>query len=367
MSPAAYKTHMTSFRLPCLVTVLGCVALASRVTAAGPELVIVDNDWNIPGSYVAQAGLMPLLADPQIKVLGLASVTGDCWRDEGTTSLLKFLEDVGVKDIPVVNGAVFPLMNTRERTLLWEQTYGFIYWKGAWNGKDRFPASHPDDPYYVAPLKEGMPTLRPSSENAVDFMIRQVHAHPHQITILEAGPMTNLALAIGMDPEFAGLAKQLIFEGGRVAQLGHLEGLHSDFNILFDPEAAHITLAAKWAKITSVGDVGDGVMLDRALMDRILAKPSPAGAYLLRSSTLTLPLWEDMAGVIIADPSVVTKSIDVSMDIETEHGMTYGMTVVGSQKDMPRTGVANVTIIQEIDAKKLTDEFVASMQAHLEK
>ena len=344
-----------------LTVALGLV----QATAAADDLVIVDNDWNIPGSYVAQAGLMPLLASPHVRVLGLASATGDCWRDEGTVSLLRFLEDIGETEIPVVNGAVFPLINTRERTQHWEQTYGFIFWKGAWNEKSRFPESHPDDPYFVAPLKDGMPTLKPASENAVDFLIREVHAHPHQIIILEAGPMTNLALAIALDPQFASLAKELVFQGGRISQLGSAEGLHSDFNILFDPEAAHMVLAAPWPRIVSVAEVSDHILLDKAVMDRIQTSPSPAGTYLARNSALGLPLWEDVAAAIIADPSLVTKTIEVSMDVETDHGMAYGMTVAGSPKDRPRTGVADVTVIEAVAAARLVDEFVASFHTKL--
>ena len=331
--------------------------------ASAEDLVIVDNDWNIPGSYVAQVGLMPLLCSPHVRVLGLASETGDCWRDEGTASLLRFMEDIGATDTPVVNGAVFPLINTRERVRHWEEAYGFIFWKGAWNDPSRFPASHPDDPYYVAPLKDGMPTTKPSKENAADFLIREVHEHPHQVTILEAGPMTNLAIAIAMDPELASLAKELVFQGGRISQLGSAEGLHSDFNILFDPEAAHMVLAAPWPRIVSVAEVSEHIILDRAMMDRIQAHPSAAGAYLARNSALGLPLWEDVAAEIIADPTLVTKTIEVSMDVETDHGMTYGMTIAGSPKDRPKTGVATVIVVQEVDAGRLAEAFVAAVQS----
>ena len=44
---------------------------------------------------------------------------------------------------------------------------------------------------------------KPAAENAVHFLIRMVHKYPHEVTIYEGGPMTNLALAISLDPEFA--------------------------------------------------------------------------------------------------------------------------------------------------------------------
>ena len=364
----AYPMVMTFSCRPVLAVIAATFLCGLAAKAGGdPELLIYDNDWNIPGSYIAQSSIMPLVTSPKIKILGFASVSGDCWRDEGTVSLLKFLEDVGLTDIPVVNGAVFPLVNTRDRLVQWEKTYGFIYWKGCWNDTDRFPNSHPTDPYKVATLKEGMPTLQASTENAVTFMIRQVHAHPHQVIIYEGGPLTNIALAIGLDPEFAGLAKELVFQGGRLRIGAGTEGLHSDFNIAFDPEAAHIALAAPWAKIISVADVSDEYPLSKELIARLKEHPTPAIDYLVRNQNANLPLWEDVGSAIIADPSLVTKSIEVAMDVDIDHGMTYGMTFAGSKDAVPRLGVANVTVIQAIDSKRFLDAYVAAMQTVLKK
>src|SRR5579859_5634025 len=131
-----------------------------RPARAEDDLVIYDNDWNVPGSYIEQDALMPLLASARVKVVGITSVTGDCWRDEGTASVLRYLEVVGREDIPVYNGAVFPLVNRPDRMKRWEGTYGYIYWKGAWNDPARFPNSHPDDPYKIVPPRDRMPRLK---------------------------------------------------------------------------------------------------------------------------------------------------------------------------------------------------------------
>ncbi len=332
-----------------------------------PDLVVYDNDWNVPGSYMEQDALMPLLTSTNVKVIGLASLTGDCWRDEGTANLLRYLEVVGRPDIPVYNGAVFPLINTRERMVRWEQAYGYIYWKGAWNDPAKFPRSHPDEPYRVNAPLDRLPLIAAQNENAAEFLVRVVHEHPHQVTIFTAGPFTDVALAIALDPEFAGLAKRLVFFGGALGQLtdGDADGFHSDFNIIFDPEAAHMVLAAPWAKIIAVADVANSFILDQQLLKRIQAHPSPAGDYLARNSTLGLPLWEEVAASIIADPSLVTRSAEMAMDVETDHGMSYGRTVVGPVDARPRFGPAKVTIIKEIDGKRFVDQLVAAIQTDL--
>ena len=116
----------------------------------------------------------------------------------------------------------------------------------------RFPRRSPRYP----PLDEGAPTLKASTERAADFLIRIVHAHPHQVTIVAAGPLTNLALAVRLDATFATDAKQLVFMGALIdtnmeAITGNAD-FASDFNMIFDPEAAHIVLTAPWPRITAV-------------------------------------------------------------------------------------------------------------------
>jgi purine nucleosidase len=347
---------------PSFCALLLLLVLTRGALRADDDLVIYDNDWNVPGSYIGQAALMPLLAAPHVKVIGLTTVTGDCWRDEGASSLLRYLEEVGATDIPVANGAVFPLVNTKERMNLWEKTYGFIFWKGAWNDPGAFPGSHPDDPYLIPATKDGPPTLKPIAENAALFMIRMVHAHPHQVTIYEGGPMTNLALAIGLDPEFAGLAKRLIFEGCAVGQLESPNGFHDDFNIVFDPESAHIALCAPWPKIISLSEVSNPYIFDKALLARIQERRSAAGDYLARNSGLGLPLWGELGAVYIADPSIVTKTVEVAMDVDIDHGMSYGRATIGSTASKPRNGAATVTILREVDAKRFIDDYVAAVQ-----
>jgi inosine-uridine nucleoside N-ribohydrolase len=348
------RPHRSLFAALALAVITPCL----RAT----ELVIFDNDWNAPGSYIGQAAIMPLLTSPNVKLIGLTTVTGDCWRDEGASSLMRYLEEIDATDIPVANGAVFPLVNTRQRMLLWERTHGFIYWKGAWNDPASFPGSHPDDPTIIRPTPDGPPHLRATSENASLFMIRMVHEHPHEVTIFEGGPMTNLALAIGLDPDFPRLAKRLVFQGGSVSQIDSPDGFHSDFNIIFDPEAAHIALAAPWAQITSISEVSNPYVFDKALLARILAHPSPAGSYLARNSGLGLPLWEELGAAVIADPTLVTKSVEVSMDIDIDHGASYGRTIIGGVDSKPQLGVGRVTIIQAVDGKRFVDEYVASAQ-----
>jgi len=349
--------------------ILGAAALAfsGALRAAEPDLVIFDNDWNAPGSYVGQAAIMPLLTAPNVKLIGLTTVTGDCWRDEGASALLRYLEVIGVTHVPVVSGALYPLVNTPARMARWEQMYGFIYWKGAFNDPARFPHAHPLEPFKILPTPDGPPTLRPTPGTAAQFMIEQVHAHPHQVTIMEGGPFTNLAIAIALDPDFARLAKRLVFQGGVVGQMGTADGFHSDFNLTFDPEAAHITLSAPWAKIMSLGDVTNEHVYDPAYIARLKAHPSPAVGYVTRNSAVGIPLWEEMCTAVIVDPSLVTKTVDVTMDVDIDHGMSYGRTTVGPPEAKPALGLDVVTLVLAVDGKRFLDEYTAAAQTDVSK
>ena len=121
---------------------------------------------------------------------------------------LRLLEIIGRTDIPVMPGAVFPLVRNREEALIWQERYGKVAYAGAWDQRWWH------EPFVVPALPEGSPTTKPAAEDAVHFLIRMVHQYPHEVTIYEGGPMTNLALAISIDPQFPELAQELVFMGG---------------------------------------------------------------------------------------------------------------------------------------------------------
>src|SRR6202158_2186575 len=172
--------------------------------------VIIDQDEAGPAGTDLQSTLL-LIQSPQTEVLGITVVTGDMWLKEEVAHTLRMLELVGRTDIPVVPGAEYPLVRTKEETELWQQRYGSVTWLGAWT--PRF--YHPPDP--LGEMPEGKPTTKPANEDAAHFLVRMVHKYPNEITLYAGGPMTNLALAISIDPEFAGLAKELVFMGGSIS------------------------------------------------------------------------------------------------------------------------------------------------------
>jgi purine nucleosidase len=168
--------------------------------------VIINEDYSGPGGSNLQT-LLVMIRSPQVEVLGITLVSGDQWRDEEVAHTLRLLEIIGHTDIPVIPGAVFPLVRRRDETQLWQERYGKVAHAGAWD--DRWW----HEPFVIPGLPEGQPTAKPAEEDAANFLIRMVHKYPHEVTIYEGEPMTNLALATSIDPQFPELAKELVFMG----------------------------------------------------------------------------------------------------------------------------------------------------------
>jgi purine nucleosidase len=193
-----------------VVAFLSTSAFAQQTPAAdGTRKVIIDQDASGPGGSDMQA-ILSLVQSPQTDVLGITVVTGDAWLAEEVQHTLRLMEIIGRTDIPVVPGAAFPLVNSKEYIARWETLYGKIVYQGAWN----FAAGHAvHGPWEIPTMPEGAPTTKPANEDAAHFMIRMVHKYPHEVTVYAAGPLTNLALAQAIDPEFASLSKELVIMG----------------------------------------------------------------------------------------------------------------------------------------------------------
>lgn len=242
--------------------------------------IIIDQDAAGPAGTDQQSMLL-LIQSPQTEVLGITVVTGDQWLRAEVAHTLRMLELIGRTDIPVVPGAEYPLVRRQPETELWERQFGFVPWLGAWTPKFFHPADQLGD------MLEGKPTTKPADEDAAHFLIRMVRKFPNQITIYEGGPMTNLALAISIDPEFAELAKELVFMGAsinpRTDDPEFANNPTHEFNLWFDPEAAHIVFNAPWKKIicTTV-DISVKTRLTPDLIDKIKSSDSPAARYIAK-------------------------------------------------------------------------------------
>src|SRR6266853_5154070 len=283
--------------------------------------IIIDQDAAGPAGTDQQSMLL-LIQSPLTEVLGITVVTGDQWLNEEVAHTLRMLELIGRTDIPVVPGAEYPLLRRKQDTEQWEQQYGSVPWLGAWTPRFYHPADQ------LGEMPEGRPVVKPVDEDAAHFLLRMVHKFPNEVTIYEGGPMTNLALASSIDPEFAGLAKELVFMGGsfnpRTDDPEFVNTPTHEFNLWFDPEAAHIVLRAPWKKIVCTPvDISVKTRLTNDLIDKIRAGKSPSAQYIGTYARLHGEynyLWDELAAAAWLDPGLITKKETRFMDVELDRG-----------------------------------------------
>jgi purine nucleosidase len=340
-----------------LILVLAAL-LVGPLHAQSKRKVIIDQDCAGPGGTDMQA-MLALINSPETEVLGITVLSGDDWRDEEVQHTLRLLEIIGRTDIPVVPGAVFPLVNSKEYIAKWETFYGKVIYQGAWNFARRH-AVH--GPYDIPPIPEGAPTSKASTEDAAHFMVRMVHQFPHEVTVYAAGPMTDLALALALDPHFSDLTKELIVMGGSMnPQADDPEfnlSPRREFNFWMDPEASHAVLHAHWPRVVlTTVDISVKTRMEKRLIDQVVKSPTPAAQYVAKYAEANY-LWDELAAVAWLDPSCITKWQKVYVDVELDHGASYGDTLAWAPGHQPGMGEILVDVQKDLDKERFYKEYV---------
>ena len=343
--------------------------LAAPLAAQPKRKVIVDQDARGPAT-TDQQSILVFIQSPQTEVLGITVVSGDQWRDEEVAHTLRLLELIGRTDIPVVPGAVFPLINSKDMIERWETLYGKVNYQGAWNNwrvgdyRGAWNTGKYHDPFVVPPLPEGNPTTKPAEEDAAHFIARMVHKYPHEVTIYAAGPLTDLAQAISIDPQVPELAQQLVVMGGSITPdvpLAWATTNRREFNFWWDPEATHITLCAPWKKITvTTVDISVKTRLTKAMIEQIAKANTPTAQYIGKYSDEEY-MWDELAAAAWLDPSIITKEEELFMDIDISHGAGYGNTLVWEPGSQPGLGEQLTHVQIDLNLEKFYTMFADLM------
>ena len=301
--------------------------------------VITDTD---PGIDDAAAILMALGCSA-LRVEAVTTVFGNASVERCTTNALRILESAGRPDVPVYQGVGRPLSFS-------EPSYAANI--------------HGDDGLGDAGLP--MPQLQPQSGNAVLEIVDRALQSPGEITLVALGRLTNLALAISIDPRVASALGEVVVMGGAVSVPGNASPVASA-NLLGDPEAADIVYRSG-AKVVQVGlDVCDTVEISADQQARVWRKGTLA-TRLLESVTpfikrayasrgrLNTPdgvRYNDVPAVAYAiDPSLFGCK-DLFVRIETRGQLTRGQTVADLHG---QTGAPpNAKVALDVDAASVTE------------
>lgn len=339
--------------------------------AAERRKVIIDQDA-FEGPNLQP--ILMLLQDPSVEVLGITIVSGDGWAPEETAETLRMLELVHRSDVPVVQGAIYPLVNSQARNKLREAAYGPMPYKGAWmeswpsyNSLKRRQTHAPE---VIPPMPEGMPVTQADPRSAAQFMIDMTRKYPGQVTILAMGPLSNLALAQRLDDGFAGRVQELISEGGNLLspeidqpldQFGMQVAYapRMSINHFWDPEASRIVFTSPWPRLTLVtNDASRHTIGTSELLAQATTSGRPVARYVALIGQPGYPLWDETAAAVWLDPSIVTRQTRLAMDVDLMPGPSYGALLTWGAGKGPHLGERDVRVVLGVDAAAVKARFV---------
>ncbi|GBU10168.1 hypothetical protein AwWohl_13060 [Gammaproteobacteria bacterium] len=322
------------------------------------EKVILDTD--MVELFDDGLAMVMLANSDKIDLLGVVTVSGNTWSREGVAYGIRQLEIIGKNNIPVVEGARYPLRASRHEAIELEQT---LFGIGPSNYLGAFATKEPQSwlSVYESSYKN-KPAYLPKTQHGVDFIIETIRAHPGEITIAAIGPCTNIALAIRKDPEIIPLVKKIIYMGGAFEVPGNTTPA-AEFNWWYDPEAAKMCLRAPFKEQIVVGlDVTDKVFLTKARYEELkqLPKLYPEFKMMFANSWYEKKfskdehaysyVWDLLVSAIIIDPSIVTKTSTQWLDVNTEYTQDYGRSL--AYKIQGPIGTLQGEIVHEIDEDK---------------
>jgi inosine-uridine nucleoside N-ribohydrolase len=216
------------------------------------------------------------------------------------------------------------------------------------------------------------PVGTPQARHAVYELVERVMASPGEITLLALGPLTNVALALSLEPRLASALVQLIVMGGAVLTHGNVTEV-ATANLYNDPEAAAIVYQSG-APLVQVGmDVCQKVAIPEAHLERFRRVSTPMTQLLTRITPTLIKSYAERGlrrlgtGVHYNDVPAVAYAIDPSLyeaqeyhvRIATHDPLTRGQTVadVIQRWQYP----PNTKILMEVQAERLADLFTTRM------
>ncbi len=284
--------------------------------------------------------LVMLLQSPNIQVLGVTVVTGNGWLKQETADILKLLEDLHRTDIPVYMGAEYPLVQSRYTPARMVHMYGGTR-------TDPFLGSYGEfspGPDVVKPPPGGMPATKPASGPAAEFIIQQVHRYPHEVILYCGGSLTNIALAISLDPSIVPLTKEIVFMGTSP------EMQPKTVNVIYDPESAAIVLHAPWPKLTLITvDLAEKLHKTPEMADTIAHGKNTAEAALYEELVMQpyrehkpqqwFRMPDELMAAYLIDPTIITETRRYYVDIDTMQGMSYGSSIYWDETPRGYAGI----------------------------
>jgi purine nucleosidase len=304
-----------------------------------PVPLLIDTDTAADDCFALLVGLL----DPRADLKAITMVAGNVGFDQQVDNAFLTVGLAGrLGQVPVHLGARDPLVRP---------------WLSAED-------VHGDG---VGGLKRGDDGHSPSEEHAVDALVRIARENRGELRIVAIGPLTNIALAVQKDPEFAANVGSLYVMGGSINARGNITPA-AEYNIYVDPEAAEIVFSAGFADVVVISwdplTITDAVF-DQSRIDRIAALDTPLSRFFVRANQATFDFdlraglggsshCDSLTALLALDRSYATAERGYRLEIETEGTLTRGATVFDWNSDDN-----NVTAIEKADGERFFDYMLA--------
>ncbi len=301
-----------------------------------PRKIIIDTD---PGIDDAMA-IFYALHSPEFELLGLTTIFGNAHTPTCTTNALRLLEIAERTDIPVAEGAHRPLV------MPYLGPADFVHGADG-QGNTNLP----------------LPKSQPIQKKAYEFIIEQVMRAPGEVTLIPLGPLTNIALALTLEPRLAANIKEIVLMGGNAYCAGNATPA-AEANIWNDPEAADLVFGAD-CPITMIGlDVTEKVVMSADVLAAIGRIQNPRAQHLARIVPFYHQFYKDrvgLDGIHVHDSTTITYLLNPSLFRTVQHPIRVDTSQgIGRGKTWPALGVSDnekawngrrkVNICVEVDA-----------------
>jgi len=277
--------------------------------------IIIDTDPGVDDTIA----ITTALRSPELEVIGLTTVFGNAAGLVTALNALRLVELEGNDHIPVARGSDIPLIAPLEKLGTWV------------HGEDGMGNTNPPPP--KGKLVDA---------SAAEFIVKMAHQYPGEITLVPVGPLTNIALALRIDPEISTLIHDVVIMGGAVSVPGNMTAV-SEANIYHDPHAADIVMAAGWP-LTIVGlDVTEKTVMTPAYHQSLFAAGNPAVKLIERILPCYQSYFDKFVGLkgstYTHDPSAISYVINPDLFVTKEapvfvamEGRCFGQTTADWRK-----------------------------------
>ncbi|QRN83869.1 nucleoside hydrolase [Chloroflexota bacterium] len=293
--------------------------------------IVIDCD---PGIDDAQA-IMMAHSHPDINIEAITTVSGNVGVEHTAANALKILDILDAEPIPVYAGAASGLVTEG-------QNASYVHGEDGLGGVD-------------IPESKRKLEDKPAALALIDL----AKENPGELELIAIGPLTNLALALRLDPKLPSRYKKLVIMGGAHFAQGNTPNYSAEFNLYADPDAAAVVFA-NWPKFTMISweaTISHGMPIED--FTALFEFDNKRSKFLRDITQHTIKFLREvlnremsfaadpLAMAVLMEPEIVEEVAERYVQVERTGELSRGMTVIdwwGMSKKP-----ANVEIILKVN------------------